>query len=161
MQVGSGGERGKHSRGILTRAEHKPCRDMELYRASVMVMVGLLWAFQRHVLFGYHCVWWAVFRWTKTHPTKPSGELGARSEVKWFWRKINRLALEAKIGANIENVHARRLGQKHARKCWELERRQQFLMLPMHPLTSGWKSHVAVTHRMSFLILYFIDYIQG
>lgn len=74
---------------------------------------------------------------------------------------MNRLALEATIGANIENVHARRLGQKHARKCWELERRQQFLMLPMRPLTSGRKSHVAVTHRMSFLILYFIEYIQG
>ena len=71
------------------------------------------------------------------------------------------MALEAKIGANIENVHARRLGQKHARKHWELERRQQFLMLPMHPLTSGWTSHVAVMHRMSFLILYFMDYIQG
>lgn len=32
------------------------------------------------------------------------------------------MALEAKIGANIKNVHARRLGQKHARKHWELEK---------------------------------------
>ena len=35
---------------------------------------------------------------------------------------INKLAVEAQIGAKMENILDRRLGQKHARKHWELER---------------------------------------
>ena len=50
---------------------------------------------------------------------------------------INRLAVEAQIGVNMENVHDRRLGQKHERKRWELERMHEFLTLPTHSLTSG------------------------
>lgn len=35
---------------------------------------------------------------------------------------VNRLAMKVQIGADMENVQDRKLGQKHAKKPWELER---------------------------------------
>lgn len=69
---------------------------------------------------------WVAFRWTQMDSPKLAGTLRSGQRRNDLGGKmtspVNRLAMKVQIGADMENVQDRKLGQKHAKKPWELER---------------------------------------